>query len=59
MLRVDGETIDLSGVAVVDPALLREIEAAVAAGARYVRGVVPEVYKALHVAGVAGKLQRR
>ena len=59
MLRVDGETIDLSGVAVVDPALLREIESAVPAGARYVRGVVPEVYKALHVAGVAGKLQRR
>jgi hypothetical protein len=59
VLHVDGDTIDLRGVAVADPALLREIEAAVAAGARYVRGVVPEVWKALHVAGVAGKLERR
>ncbi|MFN8642275.1 MAG: hypothetical protein U0802_11690 [Candidatus Binatia bacterium] len=59
MLKIDHDTIDLSGVATVDPELLREIQAAAANGARYVRGAAPEVYKALHVAGVAAKFERR
>lgn len=59
MLTIDQDTIDLSGVAAVDPALLREIQAAAAAGARYLRGASPEVYKALHVAGVAARFERR
>ncbi|HSP95731.1 MAG TPA: hypothetical protein VL049_00620 [Candidatus Dormibacteraeota bacterium] len=58
MLRIDEETIDLSGVTAADPALLRALEAAAANGARYLRGASPEVYKALHVAGIAGKFQR-
>jgi hypothetical protein len=59
MLRIDHDTVDLSDVAAVDPALLRELQAAADAGARYLRGVSPEVYKALHVAGVAGRFERR
>ena len=59
MLKIDQDTIDLAGVAAVDPALLREIQAAAAAGARYLRGASPEVYKALHVAGVAARFERR
>jgi anti-anti-sigma regulatory factor len=58
MLRIEGETVDLSGVAAVDPALLRALQAAAAAGARYLRGASPEVYKALHVAGMAGQFER-
>ena len=59
MLKIDQDTIDLSGVAAVDPALLREIQAAAAAGARYLHGASPEVYKALHVSGVAARFERR
>ena len=59
MLKIDQDTIDLAGVAAVDPALLREIQAAAAAGARYLRGASPEVYNALHVAGVAARFERR
>lgn len=59
MLTIDHDTIDLDGVTAVDPALLREIQAAAAAGARYLRGASPEVYKALHVAGVATRFERR
>jgi len=58
MLRIDGDTIDLSGDATVDPALLRELLAAAERGVRYLRGASPEVYKALHVAGVAGRFER-
>jgi hypothetical protein len=59
MLRIDQDTVDLSGVAAVDPELLRELQAAAAQGARYLRGASPEVYKALHVAGVAARFERR
>jgi len=59
MLKIDNDTIDLSGVAAVDPEMLRELLAAAANGVRYVRGATPEVYKALHVAGVASRFERR
>ena len=59
MLTIVHDTIDLTGVAAVDPALLREIQAAAASGARYLRGATPEVYKALHVAGLAARFERR
>ncbi len=58
MLRIDHDTIDLSAVAVADPALLRELAAAAASGARYLRGASPELYKALHVAGLATQFER-
>lgn len=59
MLTIDHDTIDLTGVAAVDPDLLRELQAAAVAGVRYLRGASPEVYKALHVAGVAARFERR
>lgn len=54
-------TIDLGRIAVIDPPLLRALRALAARGrpgSVALTGATPEVYKALHVAGVAGLFRR-
>jgi anti-anti-sigma regulatory factor len=51
--------IDLRLVSAVDTEFLRALGARVEAGGEIVvAGVAPEVYKALHVAGLAGRVRR-
>jgi anti-anti-sigma regulatory factor len=52
--------IDLHAVARADPALLRQLGAAARAAERQIllTGASPEVYKALHVAGLARSFRR-
>lgn len=58
MLHIENDTVDLGAVTAADPALLQALAAAAANGARFLRGVSPEVYKALHVAGLATRFER-
>ena len=51
--------VDLHRVGVVGPELLRALSARIDAGGEIVlTGVTPEVYKALHVAGLAAHVRR-